>query len=105
MEITCNCGQEGYELAEYYNIETRKANKEHVCCECGGAILPKQRYENASGCWEGSWKTYKTCAVCVAIRKRYCPDGYIYEGLKEALWECLGIDYVTNEIAEWTDDS
>lgn len=99
MEIGCSCvcSIDG-ESADVSNVHWPKARKEHTCCECGAAIIPGQRYERASGLWDGSWDTYKTCKVCVSIRDDLCPRGFEYTFLRETIWECFGLDYVTGEL-------
>lgn len=48
----------------------RKARKAHRCCECKDLIRPGERYEHATGLWEGEWSTYKTCEDCVDTRNK-----------------------------------
>lgn len=48
--------------------ETRRAKKEHTCCECWRLISPGDRYEHASGVWDGRPDSFKTCARCVGLR-------------------------------------
>jgi hypothetical protein len=58
--------------------ETRRARKEHWCCECGGPIPAGTRYVYTSGVWDGTPDSYKQHAECHElldwISKRYC-DG------------------------------
>jgi hypothetical protein len=78
-----------------------KARKDHKCCECGDIIKKGDIYEYVSGKWEGEFDTYKTCMICSRIRKDYCaPFGW----LRDDLWDCLGVDYITGKIAEHYDD-
>ena len=97
--MKCNCSLDtyDYESPEFHSIDNPMARKTHVCCECGESILPGQTYESASGKWDGDVMTYKTCLVCARIRDDYCWGGYLYGGLRETLWECLGLDYVSGE--------
>ena len=46
--------------ADVYCSKTRKARKEHVCCECRQKILPGQEYEYVTMMYEGRWESYKT---------------------------------------------
>jgi len=77
------------------------ARKEHKCCECGEAIKPGEKYEKATGVWDGKWDTFKTCFLCVRVRNAYCCT-WEYGGLRETLWDALGIDYITGD--SWDDD-
>ena len=51
-----------------YTSETRVSRRPHKCCECGGVIFYKEMYHYFSGCWDGSWATYKTCTDCEEFR-------------------------------------
>jgi len=92
----CVCGYD-FDPADVYVEKTRKANKEHICCECREKILPGQEYEHVRAMWDGKWDEFKTCYLCVRIRTDVCCDGFLFEGLKEAIWEAFGFDYVTGE--------
>ena len=61
--------------------ETRKARNAHVCCECRKPIERGQRYEYASGVWDGRPDSFKTCLLCVEIRNHFACEGWIYEQL------------------------
>jgi len=83
--------------AEFFREEILTARKEHRCIECRGGIYPGQQYERVVGKWEGYFSTVKTCMICAKIRDTYC-DSFNYGTLQEALWECLGVDYLTGAI-------
>ena len=51
-----------------FSAATRRARKEHRCCKCRRAIKPGERYEHASGVWDGSPDSFKTCSRCVKLR-------------------------------------
>jgi len=89
-EMICDCSnlQAGECGPDVFSMATRVARKQHVCCECGEYILPGDKYEHVSGCWDGTWDTYKTCGGCVWMRNRYCSGGWIYGELFEQLEEC-----------------
>ena len=57
------------ELPSVSSCVTRKARKEHECCECRQTIEKGQFYEVVTGCWDGVWSEFKTCSDCVAILK------------------------------------
>ena len=97
--MNCSCDYEG-EPPEFSNTRTVLARKQHICCECGETIEPGEQYECVSGLWEDDFCVFRTCGGCVAIRDYYC-SCYAYGRLREALWECLGFDYVTSESQCW----
>lgn len=69
-------------------ISTRKARKEHRCCECSETILPGQQYEHISGIWDGHPSDHKTCLSCAEIRDHFaCEDGFEIGTLWEQLEE------------------
>lgn len=76
------------------------ARKQHQCCECGDAIEPGQKYERVVGCWDGRWDTFATCEICVRIIDDLCGGGREFGGLRNAIWDCIGVDYITGEIWE-----
>ena len=84
----CSCIYvEDYDSPKFHNAEIRKARKEHKCCECNRAILPKEKYEYVTGLWEGDIKTHKTCLTCLEIRSVFFCDGWFYGQSKEYLQE------------------
>jgi hypothetical protein len=54
-----------------YREEERTARLAHRCCECTGEIKPGDRYQYASGVWDGAPSSFKTCLLCVAAKKGY----------------------------------
>lgn len=93
MSISCDCSVVDGDRPAVATTKVRKARKKHKCCECSSEIQAGSRYEYTSGCWDGSWDEFHTCLTCVAIRGRYCPNGWIYGGLVDAISDCLGFDY------------
>lgn len=57
---------------------TRRARKEHVCCECRKPIAKGQLYEYISGVWDGRPDSFKTCLLCVEIRDHFACRGWIF---------------------------
>jgi hypothetical protein len=80
-----------------------KGRKAYTCCECRTEIPVGEEHEVASAVQDGKWWTQRTCLPCSRIRKAYCCT-WVYGGLKEALWESFGFDYITGEIAGWADE-
>jgi hypothetical protein len=66
-----------------------KARKQQTCCECDKAIAPGESYEFVSGCWDGSWQSYRTCLICVEIRDAFCCNGYTFTWLWDRVREEL----------------
>jgi hypothetical protein len=64
MSVDCYCD---FDEPRFYNLKIRTARKRHACEECGGAILPGEKYEYVSGCWDYVF-TFKTCERCCDIR-------------------------------------
>ncbi len=97
MECGCVCDIE-YDPPAFLCSREITARKGHRCCECGESILPGKKYEYVSGMWEkGKVYTFHTCLVCALIRSEYCCS---YGGVREDLWEALGLDYISNEIID-----
>ena len=82
---------------DFYIAKTRKAKKEHTCCECGSIIKPGSNYEHVSGKWDGSVDIYKTCLLCVRIRNDLFSPTWVHGCLRSDIWDCLGLDYLTGE--------
>lgn len=101
--ISCNCSVEVDEYPDIYSIKLRKARKPHICCECGCNIKIGKTYEYTTMLTEGEWLEFKTCAPCISIRKRYCPDGWYFGFLNEHISDCLGMNYITGE-TYWEDE-
>ena len=57
-----------YDLPSVYRDENLIARKERKCCECQRIIKPKDQYNRFTGCWDGKWATYNTCADCYELR-------------------------------------
>lgn len=91
--ISCDCSCTDYDRPRVCEVTWRRAREPHTCCECGDEIPVGARYEYVSGCWDGSWDSFKTCQICVAIREHYCPHGWLYGELAQQISECLDFDY------------
>jgi len=99
MLISCDCSTTAFDNRCRVSVLTiRRARKPHECIECGEAILVGKQYEEATGIdSEGSPYRFYTCIGCANMRKHYCPNGWIWGGLREALMGCesVGFDYTT----------
>ena len=86
----CSCIYvDDYDTADFHKSVKRKAIKEHKCCECGRTIERGEIYEYVSAKYDGRIDTFKTCLDCLSIRDVFFCNGWLYEGMKEALWEHL----------------
>jgi hypothetical protein len=94
MSYDCVCD---YDAPQFYNVTIRTARKQHKCEECCGLILPGDKYEYVSGCWNGDVNTFKTCEHCRDIRvwvKNNVPclcwlHGSMIEDCKDAVSEAV----------------
>lgn len=93
MSISCDCSNDSGESPEFYKESQHTARKTYKCCECGESIEPGQKYHKAVGVWYGDFRTYRTCIPCDNIRERYCPYGFVFGELSEAISNCIGFDY------------
>lgn len=66
MSYDCSCD---YDAPTFYSLEVRTARKSHHCGECGGTILPKDKYEHVAAVWDGYFDTHKTCERCCDLRQ------------------------------------
>lgn len=94
---SCNCSCD-YDPNRVWRRDERKARKEHVCEECNEVIEVGARYAYTTYLpYDGPpWQVYICCLPCEAIKDEWADCCYI-GGLREAIWECLGLDYVTGE--------
>jgi hypothetical protein len=101
MELPGECGCDDYcdyDPNRVWNGRERKARKQHQCEECGSTIEPRQVYYHADflGADGPPWSEYKCCLPCHRISRDYGGCCAIGE-LREAVWECLGVDIKTGE--------
>jgi len=92
--ISCDCSCDDGEMPRCSDEAIRKARKPYYCCECQETIKRGQQYEDATGIdHDGRAYHYRTCLPCSRIRKHYCPSGWIWGELAEAVYDCIGFDY------------
>jgi hypothetical protein len=93
----CSCSIGVFGVGDFASVTSERvvvARKPHECCECGETIRPGDRYEVASGCWDGAWSRFSTCLPCMRIRDAFCCS-WEYGRLVEVLLDELGFDYRT----------
>jgi hypothetical protein len=56
------------EIAKAYWCETRKAKKQHQCCECLGTIEVGEKYNYYRGIWDEPY-SFKVCLDCGDLRE------------------------------------
>lgn len=61
----------------------------HRCGDCGRTIDPGERYQRATGLYDGRWWTSKQCAQCSAAARwlTLVCGGWLWEGVAEDLGE------------------
>jgi hypothetical protein len=92
--ISCDCSVDCDEPCLVCCEVTRKARKEHRCCECRETIRVGQRYVEETGIdYDHDPFCYRTCLPCHAIRERYCPGGWCWGDLAQTIYDCLEFDY------------
>jgi hypothetical protein len=98
--MDCDCSTDEDNYPDFFVSKIVRSRKAHKCCECHQDIKPGEEYEKVTGKWDGKISTFKTCHICVLIRDDYCPHGFSFEGLRDAIWNCLGMDYVTGKTSD-----
>ena len=95
MECGCICGIDN-EPPTLFESKIVAARKQHACCECGEVVEIGQQYESVFGIWPSvnGAERFRTCLPCATIRDDYCCS---FTGVRQEVWEELGVDYVTGE--------
>lgn len=74
--------------ADFYHSETRKARRQHTCCECGEQIQRGDTYEHVALKYDGAMSRHKTCAICVEIRTKFsCNGTWVFTTVWETMRE------------------
>jgi len=93
----CKCSIDLAEQCDVWIETDRKARKQHRCCECREPIEPGEKYIQINSVYDGSASTDRMCSTCRAIWRDLFGCVIIGE-LRNEIWQCLGIDYVTGEM-------
>jgi len=105
MECSCNAGCD-YDNDELlgYSERVLKAAKNHICCECGKAILKGQEFIFCSILMVEDIKNYKMCPTCHAITQAFFQDGFMFthvlNSLEDYLYENWKEDLPSNCISK-----
>lgn len=73
----CGVCLSGYDVdgyAEFYEVRTPKARKEHRCEDCNRTIAKGDVYHRVSGKFDGEFFDTITCAICIEIREAFTCD-------------------------------
>ena len=84
--FNCSCVTD-YDEAEFYESEIRIAGQTHICCECQGIINIGEKYEDVIGIWDTFESQYKTCSVCLKVRKDFMECGWIHGSMWDDIHE------------------
>jgi hypothetical protein len=90
-DFDCDC------IATFYKAENHIARTPHWCNECPRHIAPGETYERVIATWEGKFETFKTCPVCLELRKHvYCGGngvhGSLWTDITETYLDEMGLD-------------
>lgn len=76
MSVCCPLS-EADDTATVYNVERRRARKEHACCECREPITIGQEHEYISMLFDGSWSDHRLCLLCSEIGDHFACGGRV----------------------------
>lgn len=80
MAVCCPL-QECDETADVFEVENRRARKEHKCCECDDPIAIGSLHEFIKMLYDNTWSTYRMCLLCSEIGNHFACGGRILETL------------------------
>jgi hypothetical protein len=89
MYNSCICvddGDGGYAVETY-----PKARKQHICTECRDTISPGETYERAAVFSDGHVSTFKTCRLCLRIRRSLFRCGWYYGHIWHDIMDLYGV--------------
>ncbi len=89
-------GSEPDGMCDFFNKETRKARKEHTCCECLQIIHKREKYLASCGKYDSNFFSDKTCAICDEIKMAFL-DPQMNAMEPGSLWEEMR-DYAFPEL-------
>lgn len=87
-----------YDPPSLFEQRMIKARKTHTCAECGAKIQQGETYEHIKGLWDGTFSTFRTCGLCVAMIKELMISNRILGQLSEELYDCARIAMTTKEM-------
>jgi len=66
--MTYDCYCDYGDPPAFYAASQPRARKRYACYECGGAILPGERYERVAAKWDKHIDVIHTCERCYDLR-------------------------------------
>lgn len=82
-----------------FSEETRKARKEHQCCECLDPILRGEHYSYSSGIWDREPGSFRRCLSCAAWAAA------LHKALRGSTsCICVVFGQLWEAVAEWAED-
>ena len=93
--VMCCPLSEPDEYCKVYNVDQRRARKEHVCGECGDTIGVGELHEYITMLFDGQWSTHRQCLLCSEIGDHFsCGRGRLLETLWDELRDSFFPDMV-----------
>jgi hypothetical protein len=100
MECSCEVETCDGTKADVYRAERVKVRKAHQCIECAEVIPRGATAEVVNALWDGHWDRFYTCELCLRIRDDLMGSHFCHGTMREDLFYCTGVDYITGEIAD-----
>ena len=76
MAVCCPL-QECDDYATVFNVDKRRARKEHRCCECRDAIAVGELHEYVTMLFDGAWSSFRSCLLCSEIGNHFACGGRV----------------------------
>jgi hypothetical protein len=64
----CECDYDD-DRPEFFSEMVVRARKQHRCTECFGPIFSGETYKRRSGKWDGEFRDYPECYLCMELRE------------------------------------
>jgi hypothetical protein len=100
MECSCEVETCDGEPARVYKAKRITVRKAHRCVECAEAIPKGAHAEVVTALWDGEWDRFYTCELCLRIRDDLMGTRFCHGSMRDDLWYCIGVDYITGAIDE-----
>lgn len=89
------------ESPKAFQTLTRKARKEHICCECRDVISKGEAYQYSSGIWDYP-ESFKQCIKCyklveLIVNSEDC-ELFSFCGLIDFFYEQVCRDWTINQV-------
>lgn len=89
MAAVCCPLQECDEYATVYNVDKRRARKEHRCCECRDPIPVGALHEYITMLFDGAWSSSRVCLLCSEIGDHFACGAWYFDQdeIDDSAWE------------------